>query len=112
MACQLVGFGRVVVAVPGVLAQVVVPPYVSPPSVHAILIEALPGNTGRTYVGVKGLARATLANCLAVLPIPTANMIPTFSITVTEAANGVALASFYFDADVGGEGVMVSAIIV
>jgi len=112
MSCQLAGLGRVLVAVPGVLAQVVVPPYVNPPTVHAILIEALPSNTGRVYVGVQGLVRATLANCLAVLPIPTANMIPTFSITVTEAANGVALSSFYFDADVGGEGVMVSAIIV
>ena len=92
--------------------RVTAPDAVRPPTVHAVLIEALPGNTGKIYVGLAGLAKATLANCLVVLPIPTANVIPTFSITVTEAANAIALQDLWIDADNAGEGVLISAIVV
>jgi hypothetical protein len=72
-----------------------------------MIIEALPSNTGRVYVGLAGLNRTTLAQVLAVLPIPTANVIPTFSISVMGAAVGAGLRS----RDTSRDGVLISCIV-
>lgn len=117
MAASLVGCGTTLVPNPGTPVQVRVPPEIAGPgnpglsTVHAFLVQAVPGNTGRTYVGTAGLNKSTLAHVLAVLPIPTANLIPTFSTSVTAAANALSLSDLWIDADIGGEGVLVSAVV-
>lgn len=117
MAAALVGCGKTLVGVAGIPVQVNVPSVVAGPghpgltSVHAIMIEALAGNAGRVYIGVLGLDKSSLANCLVVLPIPTANMLPTFSISLTTAANALSLSDLWIDADTPGDGVLVSAVV-
>jgi hypothetical protein len=111
MAAQFYALGKLVVAVAGTPQPVVPPPAMNPPSCHAVIIEALPGNTGKIYIGLLGLDKTTYAQVLVVLPIPTANLIPTFSIALTVAGNAVNLGNLFIDADVGGEGVLISALV-
>lgn len=118
MAAQITGLGKTTVPAAGTPVPVAIPSSVAGPatpgenSVHAILIQALAGNSGKVYVGGPGLNKSTLANCFVVLPVPTSNLIPTFSISVTAAANALSLQDLYIDVDVNGEGVLVSVVVV
>lgn len=80
-------------------------------TVHAFVVQTLAGNTGKIYVGLAGMVKATLAGVLVVLPVPTANLIPTFSVSLTEAANALSLTDLWFDADNSGEGVTISGVV-
>lgn len=111
MAAQFVALGKIPVPVAGTPVAVPVPPSINPPSCHAVIIEALPGNTGKIYIGLVGLNKTTLAQVLVVLPIPTVNLLPTFSIALTVAGNAINLGQFYVDADISGEGVLISALV-
>lgn len=111
MAATLVSLGRTLVVVAGTPVAVQVPSTVNPPTCHAFVVEALSGNTGKVYIGLVGLNKSTLVGCLVVLPVPTANLIPTFSVSVTAASNAVALDQLYIDADNSGEGVLISAVV-
>lgn len=108
---QIYGLGRTIVVTPGTLVPIVVPSTINPPSVHAFIVEALPGNAGRVYLGLAGLLRSTLANVIIVLPIPTSNFIPTFSCSITSAANPLRLDTLFLDADTANDGVLISAIV-
>jgi hypothetical protein len=100
--------GKITVATPGTLVRATVnrPDPNKPLPCHGILFEALPTNVGRVYVGRSGLVRATLVGTYAILPIPTANVFPTFSTALTLAPNGLAAQDFYIDADTAGDGVL------
>lgn len=111
MAALFVSLGRILVPVAGTPRQLPVPAAINPPSCHAVIIESLSGNTGKVYIGVAGLNKTTLDGCLIVLPIPTANTLPTFSIALAAGANAIRLSDLWFDVDVGGDGVLVSALI-
>ncbi len=78
---------------------------------HAVLLQALPTNTGRVYIGTQAMNRSTLAGVAAVLAIPTDNSLPSFSIAHTLAPAGVDLAELYVDADVATEGVLATLLI-
>ena len=52
-----------------------------------------------------------IANTLIVLPIPTANLIPAFSISVAGAANGISLSDLWLDTAIANDGVLISVII-
>jgi hypothetical protein len=80
-------------------------------AVHGVLIQALTGNTGKVYIGTTGLNKSTLANVFAVLAIPTTNQLPTFSAALTLAPNAITLDDLYLDADINGEGVLVTALV-
>lgn len=109
MAAQFVAFGKILVAASP--KKVVAPPEMNPPSCHAVIIEALPTNTGKIYIGLSGLDKVTLARVLVILPIPTANLIPTFSIALTVAGNAINVGDLWLDADLLGEGVLLSALV-
>ena len=74
--------------------------------VHAILIQALPTNTGKVYVGLKGLTKATYSQVLCVLPPPTTNMYPVFMVEMESVPNFYDICMVYIDVDVNGEGVL------
>lgn len=80
-------------------------------AVHGLMIQALPGNTGRVYIGGSGLNVATGASRMATLAIPTANSIPTFTAALTIAPNAINLADFYLDVEVSGEGADVTVLV-
>jgi hypothetical protein len=79
---------------------------------HSFLVEALPTNSGRVYVGTATLNRSTLAGVYGILAIPTNNILPTFSATVTYSPNDLDLGLVYIDVDNSGEGALVSCIVV
>ena len=107
--------GKVTVPVPGtpVIATINLPnqgisfgerPYVC----HAVMFQALRGNTGAVFIGTAALDAASEANLFAVLAIPTTNSLPSFSAALTIAPNGLVLNEFYIDAAVAGDGVLVT----
>lgn len=107
--------GAIVVPVPGTPVQVTAPSVGAgtggnPFLIHGILFQALPTNTGKVFVGTAGLVKATYVNVAAILPIPTVNFLPTFSTSITIAPNALTLLEFWIDADVAGEGVIVTAV--
>lgn len=78
---------------------------------HSFLAEALPTNTGKVYVGRLGqLNKTTLAGVYAILPIPTTNVLPSFSVTLNTAYDSFDMSQVGIDADVNGEGVLVSIV--
>ncbi len=118
MAAAFFALGKLTVPTSGTPVQVPAPvlpgqgptlPALS--TVHALVIEVLSTNTGKIYVGIAGLNKSTLAGVLMVLPVPTANLLPTFSISLTAAANALSLTDLVVDADNSGEGVLISGII-
>lgn len=78
---------------------------------HAVLIQALPFNAGRVFIGWSTMNRVTLANVIAVLAIPTDNTIPSFTAALTLSPNAINLADLYIDAELAAEGAIVSVLI-
>lgn len=78
---------------------------------HGVLVQALPANTGKVYIGRSTMNRATMTDIIATLAIPTDHTIPSFTAALTLSPNAVNLADLYVDADVGGEGVIVSVLV-
>lgn len=78
---------------------------------HAVLFQALKGNTGAVYIGKVGMVKATEVGVSAVLAIPTANSIPSYGIANQLEPAGVDLSALYLDADVSGEGVVVTLLV-
>lgn len=101
-----ISLGRVTVPTPGTPVQV----SAAHLKVHAILIEALYSNTGKVFIlqksGVKGGPGE-----LAILAVPTANTIPNFSETVSQAPNAIDLFTYWIDVDTANEGVLVSYVL-
>lgn len=105
--------GPILVPVPGVPRSVVdtLPAVTRGLKVYAALFQALSTNTGKVYIGLATLNRGTLAGVAAVLPVPTANFLPSFGISLTIAPAGVDLASLYLDVDNGGEGALLTLLV-
>lgn len=77
---------------------------------HSILFQRNdPTETGRVYIVDRSDAQIP-NHVLAVLGAPTANIFPSFSITVTYAPAAFNVADYWIDAENNGEGCVVSAI--
>lgn len=111
MAALFLALGKIPIPNAGQPVQVVAPPSMNPPSCHAVIIEALPTNTGKIYIGLQDLDKVSLAQVLIILPVPTVNLLPTFSIAVTVAGNAINIGNLWLDADNSGEGVLLSALV-
>jgi len=98
--------GRVNVAAPGTPV-----PLSADPTVRAakILIQVIPGLTGKGYVGKSGMVRATLANVVRVLwPNASGGISDAFLIESQQDADVLNVSTYYIDMDVAGEGLLVS----
>lgn len=107
-------YATIHVAVPGVpvrvTAQELDPD--APQHVHGFMVQVLPTNTGRIAVGDGPLVNlAGAVKVLAFLAVPTKNSIPSFQAALTAAPNALQLRDLYIDAEVAGEGVIVSILI-
>ena len=81
--------------------------------VHGVMIQSNPRgtNTGFMFVGVEGLNKTTLANCLHTCPL-LANGIPyTVTASLTLAGAAIALNDLYLDADEAGDEALVSVLV-
>src|SRR3990167_7769393 len=105
--------GKITVGTPGtpVAAIMNLPASPRPWACHGVMFQALPTNTGRVYIGTAAVDRTTLANAFAILAIPTANILPSFSAALTIAPNGLVLNTFYVDADEADDGVILTYLV-
>lgn len=102
--------GKVAVVSPGTPVQATINN--SSPSArvaaYSIMFQALPGNSGKVYVGLSGLNKSTLTQCVAIIAVPTTNSIPAFTVTLTYAPGGLNVTDFYVDADNAQDGALIS----
>lgn len=96
------------VAVASLIPAAQFPPNQGPFKGHGIMFQARENNTD--HVRVYQLQSATYI-LLAVLAPPTANFIPSFSAAFTLAMNSINFSDLFLDADVGGEGALVTVLI-
>lgn len=80
--------------------------------VHSMLFERdNTGETGLVYIlDREDAVIATRVGVVAILAVPTSNILPSFSATITYAPSGLNLENYWVDADNDGEGCVVSAI--
>jgi hypothetical protein len=74
------------------------------------MIEAWPTNAGKIYICDRSNANKTTGvGIVAILGIPSANSIPTFTDTITGAYAGINLESIWIDAETNNDSVLVAA---
>jgi hypothetical protein len=98
--------GRFNVATPGTPV-----PLTSDTTVHAskLFFQVIPGLTGKMYVGSTALNKTTLANTARVLwPNSAGGFSETFYIEAQDGDNSMRVADYAIDADVAGEGLLVT----
>ena len=80
--------------------------------VHAMLFQRDDSSeSGNVYIGTSvDMNIVTMVGVIAVLAVPTANILASFSATITLAAAGLNLQNYFIDADNNGEGCIVSSI--
>ena len=77
--------------------------------VSKLFFQVVPGLTGKTYVGAPNLSKSTLTGVARVLwPNSTGGFSETFSIEAQDGENSIRLADYAIDADVAGEGLLVT----
>ncbi len=86
-------------------------PLTTDPTVTAskVFFQVIPGLTGKTYVGTPSMAKGTLAGVARVLwPNATGGFSETFYIEAQDGRDSIRLAEYAVDADVAGEGLLVT----
>jgi len=77
--------------------------------VAKILIQMIPGLTGKAYLGTSAMNKTTLASVARVFwPNPTGGISDEFFLEVQNGLDELNLEEYYLDLDVAGEGVLVS----
>jgi len=98
--------GRVNVATPGTLVPLSTDPN---QRVAKIFVQAMPGLTGKGYVGRSNLTRATSAGVIRILaPNAAGGISDSLMLEASDDADSLNLAEYFIDMDVAGEGLLVS----
>ena len=98
--------GRVNVSAPGTPVPLTANPTLT---ASKLFVQAIPGLTGKTYLGGPGMTKATLAGVTRVLsPNSTGGFSENFFLESQDGANSIRLAEYAVDADVAGEGLLVT----
>jgi hypothetical protein len=98
--------GRISVTTPGTPVPLSTDPTAT---ASKLFFQVIPGLTGKTYVGAPGMAKSTLAGVARVLwPNPTGGFSETFEIESQDGEDSIHLAEYAVDADVAGEGLLVT----
>jgi len=72
-------------------------------SVARLVVQTAPNNTGRTYLGLTGMNKSTLAGVTRILSAS-----DRYEVTTADGTDGISLAQLAIDADNAGEGLLVS----
>ena len=102
----LTSLGRVNVATPGTPVALA-----SNPSIRVcrVLIQAIPGLTGKGYLGTPLMTKATLSGVTRVLaPNPGGGVSDSYEVRTEDGRDGITLSQLAIDMDVAGEGMLVS----
>ena len=98
--------GRVNVTTPGTPTALATDQRVT---ANRLFFQVIPGLTGKTYVGVPGMNKSTLAGVLRILwPNSAGGFSETFTIDTQNGTDGIRVIDYVIDADVAGEGLLVS----
>lgn len=88
-----------------------------PTIASSVFAQALPGNTGYVYIGLKGMNKTTKAGVLAIIAVPTGTdpactALPAVNIASPGGApNMVNPNDLYIDADQNDDGALISIIV-
>jgi hypothetical protein len=98
--------GRVSVPTPGTPVPIATDPRVK---AAKLFFQVIPGLTGKTYVGTTAMTKATLAGTARVLwPNATGGFSENFWIESQDGTDSIVLSEYAIDADVAGEGLLVT----
>jgi hypothetical protein len=98
--------GRVSVPVPGTPVPLTTNHAIT---ASKLFVQVIPGLTGKTYLGSKTLTKATLAGVARVLwPNSGGGFSENFFLESQDGTNSIPLAEYSVDADVAGEGLLVT----
>jgi hypothetical protein len=98
--------GRVNVAVPGTPVPLATNPAIT---CSKLFVQAIPGLTGKTYLGSTTMAKATFAGVARVLaPNPSSTFSEYFFLETQDGTNAIQLSQYAIDVAVAGEGVLVT----
>ncbi len=74
-----------------------------------LFFQVIPGLTGKTYIGTAGMTKATLGGVARVLwPNASGGFSENFSVESQDGTNSIVLSEYVIDADVAGEGLLVT----
>ena len=103
---QINTLGRVNVTTPGTPVPLTTDPTIT---ASRIFVQVIPGLTGKMYFGKPAMTRATLAGVARVLwPNSAGGFSENFWVVAQDARNSIQLADYAVDADVAGEGLLVT----
>jgi len=98
--------GRVNGVAPGTPVRLSTDPTVT---ASKLFFQVIPGLTGKTYVGVPALVKGTLVGVARTLsPNSAGGFSETFEIESQDGENSIRLMDYAIDADVAGEGLLVT----
>ena len=98
--------GRVNVATPGTPVSLTGNTSIT---ANKLFFQVIPGLTGKTYIGTKSLTKSTLAGVARILwPNSAGGFSETFSVESQDGVNSIRVCDYSIDADVAGEGLLVS----
>ena len=98
--------GRVNVSTPGTPVRLSVDPA---QRVSKLFFQVIPGLTGKTFIGKPGMNKLTLAGVSRILwPNATGGVSDQFFLQTEDGADAIPLSDYAIDADVAGEGLLVS----
>lgn len=79
---------------------------------NSYMVEVLPTNKGKVYIlDRQGGSGATMTDVLAWLPVPTINSSPSFTATLSSAANALSVQNRWLDVELDGEGIIASIVV-
>ncbi|HYA17143.1 MAG TPA: hypothetical protein VEF06_06745 [Bryobacteraceae bacterium] len=103
---QINTLGRVNVPTPGTPVKLTTDPTIT---ASKIFVQVIPGLTGKMYLGIPAMTRATLSGVARVLwPNSAGGFSENFWVVAQDARNSIQLADYAVDADVAGEGLLVT----
>lgn len=103
---NIISLGRVNVAVPGTPVPLSTDPTVT---ASKLFVQVIPGLTGKTYLGTTTMTKSTLAGVARVLwPNSSGGFSENFFLESQDGTNSIRLAEYAVDADVAGEGLLVT----
>ena len=98
--------GRISVPVPGTPVPLTANAAIT---ASKVFVQAIPGLTGKTYLGAASMTKSTLAGVARILsPNPTGGFSENFFLESQDGTNSIPLAEYSVDADVAGEGLLVT----
>jgi hypothetical protein len=98
--------GRVNVTTPGTPVPLTTDPTIT---ASKIFFQVIPGLTGKTYIGSPAMTKASLSGVTRILwPNAAGGFSETFEIESQDGENSIRLAEYAIDADVAGEGLLVT----